>query len=91
MFFQLSIQNPFYKKNKWKTYLSYNKKVSNLKHFEFEIIRDNYYIFNTRLECSRNKSHAGIDLKINFFGYEITAILYDIRHWNGESGCWIER
>ena len=91
MFFQFSLNNPFYKKNQWRNYFSFNKKVSDLKHFEFEIVRDNYYLINIRFEWTKNKSHAGIDLRINFFGYEIIAMLYDIRHWDFENSIWLER
>ena len=88
MFFQLTLFNPFYRKSKYKCLYSFNKKVSTFKHLEFEVIKDNYYLFNVNFEWRRNKDHAGIQARINLFCYEISLMYYDIRHWDYASNCW---
>jgi hypothetical protein len=34
------------------------------------------------------QSHAGLDLEVGLFGYNVHFNFYDNRHWNNEAGCW---
>lgn len=36
------------------------------------------------------EDHAGLNLELGLFGYEIHFNIYDHRHWNYEQGKWVE-
>jgi hypothetical protein len=35
------------------------------------------------------QSHAGLDLELGLFGYNVHFQFYDNRHWNVKEGCWM--
>jgi len=59
------------------------------KYFEFEILRDNYYLFELELTRTKKRDHAGINIYLGIFGYSLSAKFYDDRHWDYQKDCWI--
>jgi hypothetical protein len=35
------------------------------------------------------QSHAGLDLELGLFGYNVHFNFYDNRHWNSKEGRWM--
>ena len=90
MFFLLQILNPFReKKDVFKNYYVYYKKLSLNKSFEFQITSYNMYLFELQFDCRmKGKDHGGISFNLTLFGYDISLMIYDNRHWNYEKGDW---
>ena len=61
------------------------------KYFEFEILRDNFYLFELELSWTKKRDHAGIKIIFGVIGYSIAATIYDNRHWDREKDCWVEK
>ena len=57
------------------------------KSWEVQIIK-NDNILRIEFEFSTRQDHAGINLGLGLFGYEIHGMIYDHRHWNYEKNCW---
>jgi hypothetical protein len=49
----------------------------------FDILSFNMY---TSKECD----HAGFNLDINLFGFNMCYSKYDVRHWDDENGNWVK-
>ena len=82
-----NIRNPWSNtfKNLWCQ--SYSTPFKN-KFIELEVTRDSTlvsFMFNWTIR----QSHAGLDLEVGLFGYNVHFQLYDNRHWNTETGCWV--
>ena len=85
----LTIRNPFFKQNNFKNLYTTDGSITKNKHWEFEIIRDewNWFEFTCSLECSGH-DHAGPELTIGIGNYEIGMRIYDSRHWNIDTQDW---
>ena len=57
------------------------------KYWEIQIIK-NDNLFRFEFEYTIRQHHAGINLELGLFGYEIHATIYDNRHWNYEKEYW---
>lgn len=88
MYFNISIRNFWCKSKKLKSYFLFHKKITKFKHFELECVNDNYHIFCLEFKISHKEDHAGIRASVSFFGIEIYAHLYDIRHWDYLNDYW---
>jgi len=57
------------------------------KYWEVQILKNDNLL---RLEFgfTIREDHAGSNLELGLFGYEIHFTLYDNRHWNYEQGRW---
>jgi len=85
---RLTLNNPFYKKNKFKNLFSRYFHLYGNKYFEFELIKDNYYWFETEFSWTTKRDHAGIRISFGIFGYLISFNIYDKRHWDYNNNCW---
>jgi hypothetical protein len=57
------------------------------KYWEVQVIKcDN--LFRFVFEFTTQQDHAGVNLELGIFGYEVHFIFYDNRHWNNENKCW---
>lgn len=86
---RLLIKNPFQIKNNFKNLFSRYCRLHGHKYFEFELIRDNYYLFVSEFVWTTRRDHAGIKIIFGILGYEIVGTIYDNRHWDYEKDCWI--
>ena len=56
--------------------------------WEVQIIEnDNWLRFE--FEWTVRQDHAGVNLELGLFGYEIHFTFYDSRHWDYEKGQWV--
>ena len=86
----LTIRNPFAKDEN--CLLSWYKTINLTKHKTFEIelcSASMYNLFSFSLDLSwRGHDHAGPELHVELFGFEVTIKIYDNRHWNYSEGTW---
>lgn len=57
------------------------------KFWEVQMIRNNNWL-RIEFEFTVKQDHAGMNLELGLFGYEIHFTLYDNRHWDFENNCW---
>jgi hypothetical protein len=88
MYLNFSIKNFFYKKNNFKAFFSFHKKLSKYKFFEMECLKDSYHLFSVEIKIGFKEDHAGIRVAISAFGVEVYAQIYDSRHWDFANNCW---
>lgn len=57
------------------------------KFWEVQVIKNDNLL---RLEFGWTvcEDHAGVNLELGLFGYEIHFTFYDHRHWNYKNNCW---
>jgi hypothetical protein len=55
------------------------------KFIELEVTRD-FTLISFMFNWTVRQSHAGLDLELGVFGYNVHFQFYDIRHWNTEAG-----
>ncbi len=65
---------------------SYSTPFKN-KFIELEITRD-FTLVSFRFNWTVRQSHAGLDLELGVFGYNVNFQFYDVRHWDSENGRW---
>ena len=90
MYFNFSLYNPFCKKTIYKNiFAKYcNLPIKN-KYFEFEIAKHTGTLLKLQLELNfKGCDHAGPEFSIGIFGYEISARIYDHRHWDYKNNKW---
>lgn len=85
--FNFNLRNPWSNRfeNLWCQ--SYATPFKN-KFIELEITRD-FTLLTFMFNWTVRQSHAGLDLELGLFGYNVHFQLYDIRHWNTEAGRWM--
>ena len=84
----LNIRNPWYKE--WSKNLFsavYDTPFKN-KFIELECYKHGH-IFSFMLNWSIRQDHAGFDIELGLFGYNVHFNFYDNRHWNNEEGRWM--
>lgn len=87
IYFNLNIRNPRW----WERFE--NIKVwffeTPIKHkfIEVEIIK-NDNLLRVEFEVTTQQDHAGCNLELGLFGYEVHFTFYDSRHWNHQEGRW---
>ena len=58
------------------------------KYIEVELLKlDN--LLRIEFEFTTQQDHAGINIELGLFGYEVHFTFYDNRHWNCEEGRWM--
>jgi len=57
------------------------------KFVEIEVIK-NDNLLRLEFDYTIKQDHAGCNLELGLFGYEIHFTFYDNRHWNYEEGRW---
>jgi len=58
------------------------------KYWEVQVIK-NDNLLRLEFEITAQQDHAGANLELGLFGYEIHFTFYDNRHWNHEEGRWM--
>jgi hypothetical protein len=60
----------------------------NNKFIELEVTRD-FTLASFMFNWTVRQSHAGLDLEVGLFGYNVHFQFYDNRHWNTAEGRWM--
>ena len=58
------------------------------KYLELQVIK-NDNLFRFEFEWTVRQDHAGVNLELGLFGYEVHFTFYDSRHWDPEEGRWM--
>ena len=58
------------------------------KYIEVQAIK-NDNLLRFEFEVTTQQDHAGCNLELGLFGYEVHFTFYDNRHWNHEKGRWM--
>ena len=86
IYFNVNIRNPYWSRFKDLWCKSGETPFKN-KYWEIQVIEhDN--LFRVEFEFTVRQDHAGVNLELGIFGYEIHFTVYDNRHWNDKEGCW---
>jgi len=83
----LSLSNPWAKEN-FKNLWYKGGSITEHKHWELELTRYAYSLFEIHIGYTTRQSHAGLKLNFALFGYCVALKIYDGRHWNDESNSW---
>jgi hypothetical protein len=59
------------------------------KYFEFQLMRDSEYLLNFNFNWKTKCDHAGVNLELGLFGYELMLCVYDNRHWDDKTNDWV--
>jgi hypothetical protein len=87
IYLNLNLRNPWGKDFK-SLYVAAGDTPFKHKFWEIQVIEnDNWLRFE--FEFTIRQDHAGLNLELGLFGYEIHVTLYDNRHWNWEEGRWM--
>lgn len=83
--FNLEITNPW--SNRWNIIFSKNGRIGLHKGWEFNGYQTHSFV---EILCGITSrcDHAGIQLMLGLFGYNVEFNLYDTRHWDYELGKW---
>jgi hypothetical protein len=57
------------------------------KFIELGLTKD-FTLVSFRFNWTVRQSHAGLDLELGVFGYNVNFQFYDNRHWDVETGSW---
>ena len=58
------------------------------KYVEVEVLKlDN--LFRIEFQVTTQQDHAGFNIELGLFGYELHFTFYDNRHWNHEESRWM--
>jgi hypothetical protein len=84
--FNFNLRNPWSNRfeNLWCRV--YNTPFKN-KFIELEVTRD-FTLVSFMVNWTVRQSHAGLDIGLGLFGYNIHFNFYDNRHWDIETGSW---
>ena len=85
IYVSLSLSNPWGSefKNLW------NKSglITKNKAWELEVTKHRQLIGFT-FGYTMRQDHAGVTLEVGLFGYSLSFMTYDTRHWNSRTGTW---
>lgn len=87
IYFNINIRNPYW----WERFEHIKcwtgKTPFKNKFWEVEIFK-NENLLRLEFEATTMQDHAGINLELALFGYQLKFTLYDHRHWDIENNCW---
>ena len=81
-----SLRNPWSNTFKLLWCRAYPTPIKN-KFIELEFTKD-FTLVSVMFNWTVRQSHAGLDLELGLFGYNIHLTFYDNRHWNIEQSRW---
>lgn len=84
--FNFNLRNPWsttFKNLWWKSFDTLFKN----KFIELEVYKDTTLV-SVMFNWTVRQSHAGLDLELGLFGYNVHFQFYDNRHWNNETATW---
>jgi len=84
----LNIRNPWHKGWSKNLYSTFVETPFKHKFIELECYKDGH-ILSLALNWTIRCDHAGFDIGLGLFGYNVHFNFYDNRHWNREEGRWM--
>lgn len=87
IYFNINIRNPFWVDRFDNLYCKSGPTFWKNKYWEIQIIK-NDNLLRYEFEFTIRQDHAGANLELGLFGYEIHFTIYDCRHWNYKLGKW---
>lgn len=89
IYFNVNVRNPkWWNRFKSIKFLTGKTPFKN-KYWEVQVIQnDNLLRFEFGITTMQD--HAGCNLELGLFGYEIHFTFYDSRHWDSENECWMK-
>lgn len=94
LYFYIRIRNPFVKAIRHhdvKNFYLKNLKLSKNKSLELQIYKTSFSddLFCLSLDTNWiGQDHAGPELEMGLFGFQVNLNIYDHRHWNYGQGNW---
>lgn len=89
IYFNINIRNPKWW-DRFEPIKSWHGKTPwQNKFWEVEFFK-NSELFRIEFEFTVMQDHAGVNLELGLFGYQLTMGIHDSRHWDIEKDCWID-
>lgn len=89
IYFNVNIRNPhWWSRFELIKYWVWPLPLFTNKYFEIQTIKDSN-LLRFEFEFTIKQDHAGCNLELGLFGYEIHFTFYDNRHWNAEEDRWM--
>jgi hypothetical protein len=88
IYFNFNLRNPFWADRFDNMFCWAKETVFKNKWIEFEVIK-NDNLLRLEVEFTTRQDHAGANLELGLFGYEVHFKFYDCRHWDYEKNCWV--
>jgi hypothetical protein len=63
------------------------RRLTQHKSIDFSILKSNS-IIGCGVSFTTRRDHAGLDLDLNFLGFDVNVNIYDNRHWDREANDW---
>lgn len=87
IYFNINLRNPYWAERFQSIKCWHGSTPFEHKFWEVQIIK-NDNLFRIEFGFTIREDHAGSNLELGFFGWEIHFTFYDHRHWNYDLGCW---
>lgn len=88
LYLNLNIRNPWW----WRRFENiknwHGEPTKNHKCWEIQVIK-NDNLLRFEFEYTIRQDHAGLNLELGLFGYEVHLAWYDTRHWHTEKERWV--
>jgi hypothetical protein len=85
--FSAGIQNPW--SNVFRSVFVKDGSLTKNKTWEVEVVRTNA-IVGFSFSLTARTDHAGVMVSVSFLSFDVTAHVYDTRHWDDEKGRWCD-
>jgi len=85
IYLSFSISNPF--KKRFENVYSKSGQITEYKCYEFEVTR-NSEIISGHISLTARQSHAGLDISVSLFSWEVSFNICDSRHWDHSKNAW---
>jgi len=90
IYFNFSLVNPFGKNNSHRQIFTKNGGITKNKFWEICVTKQKGLIISFGINWTTKQSHAGFDIDFGAFGYSMSLVISDDRHWNYTNNCWEE-
>lgn len=89
IYLNLNLRNPWGKDNFKSIKTWHGSTFVPNKYWEVQVIRC-YNFLRFEFAVTMREDHAGVNLELGLFGYEIHFTVYDNRHWDYDNNCWVK-
>lgn len=89
IYFNFSLVNPF-AQHKFDTLYDPRGKLTKNKSWEICVTKQKGLIISFGINWTTKQSHAGFDIDFGAFGYSMSLVISDDRHWDYANNCWKE-
>ena len=88
IYFNINISNPAWWDRFENIKVWMGKTPIKHKYWEVQVIKNNN-LLRLELQVTTQQDHAGCNLELGLFGYELHFTVYDHRHWDHNTGDWV--